>query len=169
MNGWKRIAGIHLQEDGTLGVVWLGHDKLDDTIHIMDCCRFKSEVPIVIAEGLNARGRWIPISWRKKDKDLSEMLLNRGCNMLYDGVDHTESFDKILTRELSERMRTRRFKTNPRMAEWNDEFQGFKNSDDGIDAYPLISATKHALAQLNYAKRQAKPVSRPAYPKVAIV
>ena len=157
---WKRIAGIHLQEDGTLGCVWLGHDTIDDTIHVMDCCIFRAEVPIVIAEGINARGRWIPVAWPDSAKDMSEMLLNRGCRMLYDPVKESKALAEVTNRELWERMRTKRFKTNPRMAEWNDEFKGFKESEGLSEAYPLISATKHALSQLQFARRQALPAKK---------
>lgn len=166
---WKRIAGIHSMENGDLAVVWLGHDKLDDSVHIIDCCIFHNEVPIVIAEGLNSRGRWIPIAWPKSCADMSEILLKRGCRMLYDPVPETKTYLAAANKELLERIRTRRIKTNIKMASWNDEYEKFKDSSGDASAYPLISATRNALTQLDYAKRQAKTTSKPNYPKVAMI
>ena len=89
--------------------------------------------------------------------------------MLPEGVESSKGAEEMANRELWERMRTRRFKTNPRMAEWNDEFKGFKESDGQSEAYPLIFATKHALAQIEYAIRQAPKTSKPAYPRVSMI
>lgn len=167
---WKRIAGIHLQEDGTLGCVWLGHDKIDDSIHLMDCCIFRAEVPVVIAEGINARGRWIPIAWPKSSKDMADELLKRGCKMLPDPVLESNTLNEMSNRQLWERMRTKRFKTNRRMADWNDQFKGFKESQGSSEPYPLISATKHALSQIDYARRLQTAVQRQTLkPRVAII
>lgn len=81
---WKRISGIHIEDDGLLGAVWIAHDRLADCVHLYDACLFRREVLAVIAEGLNARGRWLPVAWEKSDKAMSEKLLERGCNMVYE-------------------------------------------------------------------------------------
>ena len=76
---WQRIAGIHKKPNGEIAAVWLARDPDTDVVRVYDACLFKKEVLAVIAEGLNARGRWVPISW--KDKELAAALDERGCNM----------------------------------------------------------------------------------------
>lgn len=151
----KRIAAIHIEEDGALSAVWLAHDLNTDLVRMYDCCNFRSEQLPVIAEGLNARGRWIPIAWHKKAKDISKQLLDRGCNMLYDPTEESPEMAEIMMRELSTRIRTARFKPDKRLMEFKQEYETI-GTDGGkvpTESFPLMSATRYALANLNYAKR----------------
>lgn len=159
---WKRIAGLEVEGDGLAAVVWLGHDKLSDVVTLYDCCKFNAEVLPVIAEGLNARGRWIPIAWNGKDEDFSDSLLDRGCGVLYDGVKESPQSAEMTSREISERMRTGRFKVDKRMAEWLQEFELFGKQGGKIptSGYPLMAATRYAISQLEFAKRLQNPVKR---------
>lgn len=168
---WKRIAGIHVQEDGDIGAVWLAHDKLDDSIKIYDACLFTREVPVVIAEGLNARGRWIPIAWRQKDKEVADKLLERGCKMLWEGYKDDDSMAQIISRDIWERMRTHRFTVDKRLKNWLEEAEAFDFDNNKIptSTFPLMSATRHAMARLEYAKRQITKRKEVNYPKVAII
>lgn len=169
---WKRICGIHLEEDGSLAAVWLAHDKLDDSVHVYDACSFKREVTVVIAEGLNARGRWIPIAWHKSAKDYADKLLERGCKMLYDGSDDTDALAEVISRDIWERMRTHRFKADKRLANWLDEYESFDKEEGKIPVanFPLMAATRHAMSQLKMAKRQANHRKKQRnYPEVARV
>jgi hypothetical protein len=168
----KRICGIHVEEDGTLGAVWLGHDLLDDSIHLYDSCKFTREVPIVIAEGLNARGRWIPIAWHKSAEAFVQDLSKRGCRMLFDGSNDTGALAEAISRDIWERMRTHRFKVDKRLMDWREENKAFDKKDSKIptDNFPLMAATRHAMSQLNFARRQAsKKKTQRTFPKVAIV
>ena len=168
----KRICGIHLEEDGTLAAVWLAHNKLDDSVHLYDACSFAREVNVVIAEGLNARGRWIPIAWHKSAKDYTENLLERGCKMLYDGSDDTDALAEVISRDIWERMRTHRFKVDKRLAIWWDEFESFDKKEGKIPVgnFPLMAATRHAMSQLKMAKRQINQRKiKKNYPRMAIV
>lgn len=169
---FKRIAGIHEQEDGVIGAVWLAYNKDRDLIHVYDACLFKQEVLAVIAEGINCRGRWIPIAWNDKAKDLSDkLLMDRGCNMLKDGCNTAERYVEVTARDVWERMRTARFKVDPRLKEWTDEFEAYYK--DGVklpkESSPLMSATLNAVDQLPYARRQATRTHKNMAPKLAIV
>lgn len=171
---WRRIGGLHMSADGQLAAVWLAHDKDTDTIHLYDACVFKREVPAVIAEGINARGRWIPIAWEKDSKELAENLLDRGCNTLpeSDAVKDTEQMAEITSRDIQERMRSGRFKVEKRNKEWLDEFDSFQRQDTKVprDSHPLMAATRHAMASLNWAKRQSSnKKAQKASPDLAII
>lgn len=171
-SSWKRIAGVHVQSDGDIAMVWLAQNKTDDCIHLYDACIFKREVLAVIAEGINARGRWIPVAWEKKAKDTADKLLERGCKMLRDSNDDSDSMAEAISRDIWERMRTHRFKVDKRLKNWLEEKQGFSRDKQKIprDTFPLMSATRHAISQLNFAKRQAPPRSKRKHQKrIAIV
>lgn len=165
---FKRICGIHMQEQGELGAVWLAHDKTTDVVHLYDACLFRNEVWPVIAEGMSARGRWIPVAW-EKGQDVSKSLLERGIRMLHDPV---QDIPEMVSRDIQERMRTGRFKVDKRLGEWLEEFKTFYKEDSKVpvSGFPLMTATRVAMADLKKAKRQAAPRKRQVnYPKVAIL
>lgn len=169
---WRRIAGLHVDEEGLVAAVWLGLDKTSDVVTMYDCCKFNREVPAVIAEGLNARGRWIPIAWEEDAEDFIQTMLNRGCNTLPEAVDETPTLAEMTSREIWERMRTGRFKVDKRLAEWLQEFEVF-GKDAGkipVGAFPLMAATRHAMSQLTYARRLQSSKSKPTQAaRIAIV
>jgi len=167
---WKRIAGISCQEDGTIGAVWIAHNKDTDSIHLYDACIFRREVLAVISEGLNCRGRWIPIAWTDKDKDMSDKLLEKGCNMLYDPYKDNQTVSEVISRDIWERMRTGRFKVDKRLSEWLEEYKTYYRDESKVPkGFPLMSATRHAVSQLEYAKRQTPARKQIMFPKVAII
>lgn len=169
---WKRICGIHTQDDGTTGAVWLAYDRDGDFIQVYDSCIFKLEVLAVIAEGLNARGRWIPVSWRSQDKDLADNLLDRGVRMTVEAASDSDSSAEMLSRDIWERMRTGRLKVDKRLGDWKAEFESFDREKNKINRskYPLMSATRHAIANISYAKRlQSARKQQTNHPRLAIV
>lgn len=168
---WRRIAGVHAQDDGIIGAAWLAHDKDTDVIELYDACAFRREPLAVIAEGLVARGRWIPIAWHKDAKEFSDNLLNRGCNMLHEHSDESDAMAEVHSREILERMETGRFLVVDRLKNWLDEAKFLRAAGKvPLSGYPLMSATRHAYAQLAYAKRQAKRSERQVnFPKVAMI
>lgn len=123
----------------------------------------------MIAEGLNARGRWIPIAWT--DKDISDKLLERGCNMLYEPCKDTPSISEVVSRDIWERMRTGRFKVDKRIREWLDEYRTFYRKDQKVPSgtHPLMAATRHAVSQLDMAKRQRQLKNTAQFPRVAMI
>ena len=156
---WRRISGISTEGDGTIGAVWLAIDRFADVIHLYDCCVFRREVPAVIAEGLNARGRWIPIAWEKSAKAMSDMLLERGCNMVYEPFTDDEVTAEVISRTIWERMRSSRFKTDKRNAEWLDEYKQFYRQDHKIPqtGFPLMAATRNAVGMADEWARAQTP------------
>ena len=171
-NGWKRIAGLHWEDAGDCGAVWLAHDKQADVVHLYDACLFRREVLAVIAEGLTARGRWIPIAWENGAKKIIDKLLDRGCNTLPEPSKQTPVLAEAISRDVKERMLTGRFKVEKRLAEWLDEYRSFTR-DEGqvpLKSYPLMSATRHAMADLEYARAQGRKGKAAAnYPRVSII
>lgn len=171
-NASRRIAGIHAQEDGLIGAVWLAHDKDADVVEIYDACLFQREVLAVIAEGMVARGRWIPIAWHRDAKEFADKLLDRGCNMLSEPSIETEVMAEVASRDILERMETGRFLVVSRLKNWIDEAR-FSRSDGKVprSSHPLMAATRHAYGQLEYAKRQAKRGQQQAtnFPEVSMI
>lgn len=173
-NHWKRIAGIHCQNEGDIAVVWMAHDKQADVIHLYDCAIFRREVLAVIAEGLNARGRWVPIAWEKTAKEIVDRLFDRGCNTLPDPTNQTQPLAEAVSRDIKERMVTGRFKVERRLAEWLDEYKDYIRQDDQVPlkSHPLMAATRHAMADLKYAiaqDKKRKGVNNNNYPRIAII
>jgi len=170
---WRRICGLHSQDDGLVAAVWMAHDKSTDAIHLYDCAKFANgEVLAVIGEGINARGRWIPVAWHEKSKELANKLLDRGCRMLPESVKDDSGMAEIVSRDVLERMRTGRFKVDKRLAEWLDEYKSFfrEGGKVPLSSHPLMSATRHAVAQLESARRQqAKGRKQTNYAKVAMI
>ncbi len=168
---WGRICGVHVQESGDLSAVWMAHDKLSDCIHLYDACIFQREVLAVYSEGLIARGRWIPIAWEKGSKDISDKLLDRGCNMLYEPSEETPELAEMVSRDIWERMRTHRFKVDKRLQNWQEEYKSFMREGEKVPlkTAPLMSATRHAVDQIQFAKRLASHKSSTKnHPQVAI-
>lgn len=168
----KRLAAIHVEDEGRISCVWVMHDKLADCVTVYDACKFNSEVLAVISEGLNARGRWIPIAWETKSGDIAEKLTERGCTMLHEGFKETPQMAQMLSRELEERMRTGRFKVSQRLGEWKQEFKLFNESGGKIplESFPLMAATRYAIACLDQGKRfRSIPRKNGNAPKVAMI
>lgn len=166
----KRIAGLHVGEDGVTGVVWLALDDIIDEITVYDSCLFKAEIPLVIAESINARGRDIPIAW--SHKEMADQLRERGCRLLWESAADSDAMAEINSREIWERMRTRRMKVQRRLQDWADEFKSFDRTKNKIprDSHPLMSATRLAISQLKYAKRlKPRKAKKTKHQRVAMI
>lgn len=167
---WPRVAGMFARSDGDIGCVWMAHDKDRDLVHLYDACLFKREVLPVIAEGLNARGRHVPVAWAQKD--ISGALLERGCNMLPEACADSDASAEIAARDIWSRMRTQRFKVDRRLQDWRDEFDTYNREDQKVprETHPLMSATRYAVQMLPYARRLAPRRGQGVnYPKVAVL
>lgn len=167
--GWKRIAAVECQADGKIGVVWLALDKESDCLHLYDAHIFEREVLAVVAEGINRRGKWIPLAWNAAHKDMITELLDRGANTLTEGVKDTDMLAEVSSRELWERMRMGSFKVNKALSGWLDEYRGFARRDGKIprEGYPLMTATRYAVAMVDWSL--ARPKSAKTFPEAAIV
>lgn len=168
---WKRIAGLHVTEAGDIAVVWMAFDKDADTIHLYDSAIFRRLPPAVISEGITARGRWIPIAWEQKAKPTSDMLTERGCNMI-EPLKEDDASAEIRSNEIRERMLTKRFKVARTLAEWSDEYKTFFRTETTVprDSHPLMAATRFAVAQLSWARRlRAKGKKLTNHPRIAMI
>jgi len=167
---WSRIAGLHCQADGDIAAAWLAHDKETDCVHLYDCFLFRREVLAVVADGLKVRGAWIPIAWAPGGKDIVGRLLERGCNTLTEPVMDSPALAEANSLDIWERMRTGRFKASRQLESWLEEFKAFGRREGQVplDGYPMMSATRHAVAMLPWALRRVKR-GKNNYPETAIV
>lgn len=169
---WNRISAIHLEDDGTVGAVWLALDTVTSVLHIYDAAVFKQEVEVVIREGIACRGRRIPLAWRKQDKPMAEQLLEHGINVLHDPCGDTQAYAEVISREIWSRLRTGRLRVDKTVAEWLREYKNYYKDRGQVPlaGFPLMAATRHAIEMLNWAQPEHMPGSRRLnHPKVAIV
>ncbi|NIR49995.1 hypothetical protein GWO43_15970 [candidate division KSB1 bacterium] len=168
---WGCIAGMQVQEDGVIGLVWLAHDKKVDTLHLYDALVFEEGDLAILAHGINVRGRHIPIAWA--NKEMADRLKEEyGCNMLPEAVSEKPEFIEVTSKNIRERMKTGRFKVDAGQKEWLKEFNEFHRHDAKIPikAFPLMAATNHAVAGVKFARRSDTPhVRRSPYPEVSII
>lgn len=168
---WRRIAGIHCEDDGVIGAVWLAHDKDADKVHLYNAAVFEREVPAVIAKGISALGRWIPAVCNHEE--IGKSLLNEGCNILPDVPKEDQAVAEVLSRQIWERMRTKRFGLDKTLKQvWLKEAESFKRQDAAIPlkGYPLMSATRHAMAMLEYARPLSlRKSTQRNFPELAVI
>lgn len=168
---WKRVAGFHADEDGTIGCVWLAIDDRSNVVHCYDCALFKIEVFAVIADSISARGRWIPLAWRKDDEPFIKKLQDAKINTLPEPSASNPAVTEVVSRDIWLRMRGSRFKVDETVYQWLEEYKVYYRDESKVPqkGFPLMAATRHAIEQLSYAKAQAMPGSKKrTYPKVAI-
>lgn len=167
---WPRICGIHVQEDGQVAAVWIAHDKTADCLHLYDCHVHERDVLAIQVETLKRRGKWIPVAWHEDAKEIAEKLLDHGVNTLPEGVKNSDPIAETVSLDIWERMETGRFKVASHLDAWLKEFDTFQRRDSRVprDTHPLMAATRHAVAQLEWARRQAKRTST-NYPRIAVV
>ena len=171
---WHCVAGIYFTADRKLSVVWLGHDKQKDTVHVFDSVTLQHRAaPVVMAERINAGNRrWLPIAWFKSSADLAEKLSICGCNMEPEPVDETDAKMETLVASFEERLISERIKVDKDLQAWSEEYKTLRFQDNKFpkETYPLMAATLCAFAQLDYArKRPRRHQVKGNYPKVAIV
>jgi hypothetical protein len=169
---WKRIAGLHRQESGDVAAIWMARDPDSDTVHVYECALYRGEDknPIIVAEGLNARGRFIPIA--HNSKELAEKLIQRGCNMIPDACKDKTAEAEVISSEIAARMKSGRFRVERRLAEWLDEYKSFYRSDAKVPvaSHPLMSATRHAIEMIDWSRAQSSiRKSKQNYAKVAMI
>lgn len=170
---WKRIAGVHVENDGTIGAVWLAHDTITSVVHLYDCALFRNEVPVVIEDAIAARGRRYPVAWAKKDKSFADVFLNAGIRMLPDPCEETSAMRELISRRVWQMMRASRFRVEQRLGEWLREYKEFFRDGSSVPehGFPLMASTRHAIEMMSYARPEAPVVNTPEqnYPKLAIV
>lgn len=164
----KKIGGMYALKDGSMSFCWLQLDTETDVVKVYDHCIFTEEVPAVIAEGVKGRGSWVPIGWN--NKEMMQLMLDRGVKMLPDQTSDTDEYAEVVSREIWERMRSQRFTVDRNLITWFEEASSLEREGHKIprDSHPIIAATRVAMANLENAK--TKVLFRPsAERKVAIV
>lgn len=159
----RRIAGLHVEDDGRIGVCWLADDL--SVLRVVDAALFRNEHFAVVADGISARGRWIPIAWHKAAEPIAVKLRDEyGCKMLPDPCSDNESFVSAMTNQMVQMLSGSRLRVEgPTLGSWLNEYRLVQQAGDiPKGGYPLMSATRHAIECVRYAKGQ--PSSKPATP-----
>jgi hypothetical protein len=161
---WKRIAGMNHEDNGDLGVVWIAIDDRSGSFTIYDCALFRMEVPAVIQYGITARGRHIPLAWRKQDEPTATMLLDAGCNVIPEHVTETPASIEVDTQEVFQRLKAQTLSVERRVREWQTEYTRMQREvkSEGTTnrwqvpakGFPLISATRIALKCSDWAEAE---------------
>ncbi len=170
---YRRICGLHTDEEGDYAAVWLVMDPSSGRIRVNDCAVWREgEMSVIVAEALHARGRWIPIAW-DNEALATELKRKHRCMMLPEKALDTDDAVDLAFRALQERMRTRLFTVDGHCSEWLTEFKRFTEfgSKRIPGGFPLMSATRVAMQNLERSRakgpREAAPTKN--YPKLAIV
>lgn len=168
---WPRVGAIALGDNGDVGAVWMTYDRDTDGVIVYDTAMFVNVDLAVIAEGLSARGRFIPVAWVKSAEAFKNEMLNRGVRMMFDPADESDGMNAIVDATMAGRMRSSRFRVDQRLAEWRDQMKALQRGDGSAPPKALlITATRYALQKLDQGKAPEATVSRRnLYPKVAIV
>ena len=166
---WRQIAGFSILESGVMGIVWISVDAEWDVVRIHHAIEMRRESLALPAAELN-RKRWIPVAW--ENEEFAEKLQDDyGCNMLPDRSGDDQAQAEVLTNAMLERMKTGRWKFGPGADTWAKEYSAFNRDGGAIDrdSFPLMAATRHAIAQIKYARaEQSSKSGQRLYPKVAI-
>jgi hypothetical protein len=153
------LAAIQVTSEGHIAAVWLAHTPRTDLVTLFDSCLFREPLNIV-AEGLNARGRWVPIIWHRDHRTVADQLVNRSANMIpadY-AVTGSGATAALMVRELEARIRAKRLVADATLATWREEYDQFRQTDaaaapTAMEAFPHLLATGYAIARLDWAKR----------------
>lgn len=150
----KRIAGMHVTKTGDIALVWMAVNPDTQNIHIYDSALFHIEVPAVIAESMNNRGRWIPVAWA--NQEMMRQFQERGVRMLPDPSSITSEMAEVVSRELWERIRGKRITVDKNLKGWAEEAKSLSREKGLIpnDSHPLMAATRIAMQQIKFARRQ---------------
>jgi hypothetical protein len=145
-----------MEQDGTVGVVWLAQDPTTSVVHCYDVALFAREIEAVITTGITARGRHYPMAWRQKDKGLADTLETAGVNILPDPSPDDPAMTEIIARGIWQRLRTNQFRVDRSVGEWLEEYRKFFRDDDKIPekGFPLMAATRHAMSMVDWAKAE---------------
>lgn len=153
-SSWKRIAGIHVENDGRMGAVWLADDPLTSVVHLYDAAYFAETVPAVITEGMAARGRSIPVAWRRKDRPMAEMLLEAGLSPLPDACEEAEARVHLDSETINQMLQASQLRVDKRVSSWLNEYRKFFRQETKVpdEGFPLMAATRWAIQMLRWAR-----------------
>lgn len=169
---WLHIAGLHTEEDGSGGVVWLEHDNAHKNssgkIILYDSWSFSPGTHFaLISDAIKKRGDGrVPIAWEAANEAFVKSLKDRGCKMMGEGYVETPEICAASIREISEKMSSGLFSVLDTNIAWLSEYTAFLPKDGLIQqkGFPILSSTRHAFHCLRRAKQvvQIKRKARPA-------
>jgi len=168
---WKRIGAFHAEDNGAIGAVWMAHDETTSVVHIYDVAVFAREVPVIIAEGIAARGRHYPVAWAKKDKAFAKQFLDAGINTLPEPCMDDPAMIEAVSRQVEQMLRTSRLRVDKRVVEWLREYKDFFRDGASVPqkGFPLMAATRHAIEMIPYARAESLGhMKRKNYPELAV-
>lgn len=161
-----------MEQDGTVGVVWLALDPQTSVVHCYDVALFTREVEAVISTGIAARGRHYPMAWTNKDRGLADTLEEAGVNILPEPSPNDPAMAEIISRGIWQRLRASQFRVDRSVGEWLEEYKKYFRDENKVPekGFPLMAATRHAIKMLDWAEAEYSPGrAKINYPKVAIV
>lgn len=164
---WARITGHDFGIDHPAATIGIAHDRDSDTVYVYAERRVRGETPVYHAAGLNALGKWIPVSWphdgmqvgKADGIPLAEHYRTHGANMLptsacYDDEKLGAQAREPITGEILERMRTGRLKVFSTCPELLMELR-MLHRDEKAKIVPvrddLESALRYAIMMVRYA------------------
>jgi hypothetical protein len=178
----KQIFGFHAENHGeSFAVVCLtvdGKDVKHVTVHHsflwpqreVSFNDLAAELKRCNAYG-TTRLNAVPIVWEHYAEPFAKRLIELDCAMLREDLVYKETPEiaRRLTMEIEERMRKRLFSVEPAdNAAWLEEHARFGIGSDGqipLTGYPLMSATRHAFAQLDRARLPGEKLQPIKYPR----
>lgn len=169
---WKRIVGVHGEDNGTVGAVWLAYDPDTGVARVYDAAKFNDAVPVVMNEGIAARGRNIPLAWRNKDKALVSSFEEAGLNVLPDPIMESESIREIDSRTINQMLLSSRLRVERRVGSWLKEYRDFRKQAGKVpeEGFPLMAATRHAIRMLSWAlPERSQYISKKRSPGIKVM
>ena len=161
---WSRIIGIDFGWDHPTALVWLAHDRDNDTVYVYDAYRVSSETPVVHAQAIKDRGAWIPVAWphdgMQSDKGsgvpLAAQYRRLGVEMLgthFENPDGGFAVEPGIMDMLT-RFQSGRMKVFNHLDSWFQEYRQYHRQDGKIIKKndDLMSATRYAAMSLRYAR-----------------
>jgi hypothetical protein len=174
----KYVFGFHAENHGeTFAVVCLSIDgKLTKRVMVYDSfVKRQREVSFNdLAAELRRHGgekyNAVQIAWERAAEPFAERLRDLDCAMLRDESVYTETPEiaRRITMELEERMKLGTFEVLANNTAWIEEHKRFGLDSDGqipLEGFPLMSATRHAYANLDRARTPNEKTAPIVYPK----
>lgn len=167
---WGRIGGIDIGWDHPTAAVELAWDRDADCIYVTKTYKERQKTIAIHAGALVPWGKFLPWAWPHdafiSDKGSGDQVAtqykNYGMRML---DEHAQFPDKrgnsteAGLMEMLDRMQTGRFKVFSHLGGWFEEFDIYHRKDGKVvkQKDDLMSATRHALMMLRFARTQPAP------------
>lgn len=167
---WGRIGGIDIGWDHPTAAVELAHDRDTDCIYVTKEYREKMQIVSVHAGALVPWGRFLPWAWphdafiheKGSGEQIAKLYETHGLRMLGEHAQFADgrgnSTEAGVT-EMLDRMQTGRWRVFSTCGGWFQEKGIYHRKDGKIvkQMDDLLSATRHAVMMLRFARTQPAP------------